>query len=131
MFFIISFDENRKIQFNQKNSNMTTAEETKHMKRLLQTVGKKTFIKYYYYFRDYTTYDEMIKVFKKNGETWNENSCSVKVSNGKAIFKKEYEIEALYFIINGANENKIGMDTKIRAEKLYSELIKDAESSDI
>lgn len=110
---------------------MTTAEETKHMKRLLQTVGKKTFIKYYYYFRDYTIYDEMIKVFKKNGETWNENSCRVKVSNGKAIFKKEYEIEALYFIINGANENKIGMDTKIRAEKLYCELVKVAESTDI
>ncbi|GEM_PF-2062909 len=99
-------------------------EEIKEMSRLLHTVGTKTFIKYFFHFKDEASFEEMNEVFKRNGESWKESSCRTKITNGKRIFRKEYEFDALYYIINIVNENKIGFDTKIRAEEIYDEYIK-------
>lgn len=94
------------------------------VKRLLATVGNDTFIKYFYPFKNRSGNRdniELIEVFKKNEEIWNYNAASAKATNGKRIFRLKYELAALEYIINHANENKVGTDIKEKALKIYNE----------
>jgi len=114
---------------NSKEEKIEKTDEEK-VKRLLLTVGIKTFIKYFYDFWD-SSIDkdkvDLIELFKNNNEKWNYNASHSKANNGKRIFKLEFELDALHYIIYQANVNKIGAETKAAAIKILNEYTKTVE----
>lgn len=102
-------------------------EVSEEIKRKLFSVGVNTFIKYYDEFREGLDNKELIELFEKNSENWSINSARSKINSGKWFFKgdNDYELDALYYIINQANINKIGIETRTRAIKIYNEYLKD------
>ena len=99
--------------------------ETENMKedkepdlsRLLTSVGKETFVKYYEVFRanmDIHSNAEIIEAFKE--EKWNKNSINSKATAGKKIFRLGLDKEALDMVINGSrvSDEVIEQAKKIR-----------------
>ena len=102
-------------------------EVSEDVKRKLFSVGVNTFIKYYDEFREGLDNKELIELFEKNSENWSINSARSKINNGKWFFKGDNnnELDALYYIINQANVNKIGIETRAKAIKIYNGYLKD------
>ena len=94
----------------------------KSYKRYLDTVGIDTFIKYFEYFKHDTENQKMFEIFEHNNESWNKNAYSVKSSSGKRIFRLGIEVEALKYIANDANPNKIGIEVKEQAVRILNDI---------
>lgn len=97
------------------------------VKRLLLSVGIKTFIKNFYDFLEASGDKErvnLIELFKNNNEKWNYSASNTKANIGKRIFIQDLELDALYYIIYQANVNMIGMETKETAIKILNEYTK-------
>jgi len=94
--------------------------ENLNINRLINSVGTETFIKYFYEFQQLSKSDLKL-LFDKNNENWKDNSKVQKANNGKRIFEKERELEALEYIILKKNENNIpnGTWVKRQAEFIY------------
>lgn len=91
--------------------------------RMIQSVGITTFVEYYYLFKSQQNErnnDLIFDEFRKNKEPWKENSYKTKSSQGKSIFIHGFEKQALEFVINEANINKIGIKTKELAISIYN-----------
>jgi len=95
----------------------------KNIERLLNSIGKETFVKYFDAFRKQYDTQELIKVFRKGLENWSEDSCKTKANAGRKLFYSNLEKEALVLIIE-SNPNKIGggIETINIAKRLISEL---------
>ncbi len=91
--------------------------------RKLQSVGITTFVKYYYLFKSQCkekSNEIIFDEFRKNNETWNDNSFNTKSSQGKTIFNQKLEKQAMEFIINETNINKIGIKVHEHAISIYN-----------
>ena len=84
-------------------------------------VGIGTFIKYFNQFKSGLENQALITIFKQNNEIWNNKSCSTKASSGKAIFRLGLEKRSLSYIVNEADQNKIGAVIKEIAKSLLEE----------
>jgi len=93
-------------------------------KRYLDTVGIDTFIKYFEYFKLDTENPKLFEIFEQNNEDWNKNAYAVKASSGKRIFRLGIEVEALKYIANDANPNKIGFEVKKQALRILNDIDK-------
>lgn len=74
-------------------------------RRLLESVGIETFVKYFDIIeasKDFRSNHEIIEAFKTNNENWSDTSMSIKASCGKAIFTKELVCDALTYICTKA-----------------------------
>jgi len=84
----------------------------------------RNFIDYYDVFEKYkdsNSNEKIIEAFRLKPESWTKKACSSRASKGKAIFKLNIELEALRYVINIANSNKISIDIKEKAYQIYSE----------
>lgn len=90
--------------------------------RLINSVGTETFIKYYYEFKNIDK-EELLKLFKKNNERWNENSMTQKIANAQRIFRENREIEAIEHIINIKKATNIpnGIKIKEKAKEILND----------
>lgn len=80
----------------------------------LRTIGMKTFVKYYYYFKS-NSLKEIINKFEKE-EKWVYNSRNSKASTGKTIFRNENNKKALEIIIS-SNSSRYTIE---KATEIYS-----------
>lgn len=94
---------------------------TVNILELLQKVGMETFVKYFDYYKQAPENQDLIKVFRMNGETWKESSAGTKAFKGKKIFELGEEVEALKLVIQ-ANPLKVkgGMETIVVAKQLLN-----------
>lgn len=75
--------------------------EEKYLENILNRVGKKTFIKYYYDFKNLNNLGESDKiVVEKIQEDYTLKSKKSRTSKAKRIFREGLEINALETIIN-------------------------------
>lgn len=82
----------------------------------LKSVGKKCFIKYYKLFQDFNVNRQLlINQLKK--ENLSSASCDTKASDGRQIFIKNLEFQALEKIINS---KRLDSETKEKAQKLLN-----------
>lgn len=92
--------------------------KTEKSSRLIQSVGMKTFVKYYDYFKnDYST-EEMMGIFE---EDWKLESAKSKITKGKTIFRENRTKDVLEKIIK-SNPNRIGTETIQKAKELLIQL---------
>lgn len=98
---------------------------TRSVDKMLKSVGKGTFIKYFDYFKKDIDNEQLFEIFDSNNETWNDNAKRTKASEGKRIFKFNLEINALKLVIK-ANPSKItgGEETIAKAQKILNQYIK-------
>lgn len=71
----------------------------KEVERLLNSVGKNTFLLFYPYLkenRDLSVDDLKTKIDSKYQTLWNDDSWNTKVSKAKTIFKNKQVCDALY-----------------------------------
>ncbi|MDR1896989.1 MAG: hypothetical protein LBR10_09400 [Prevotellaceae bacterium] len=91
-------------------------------KRILQSVGIETFVKYFNVFKENQneSSNELIyEAFKANNEKWTQKVYCSKASKGKRIFRLELEIDALDYIVNQATH--VDDHTRKRAAELLKE----------
>jgi len=81
------------------------------VERLLNSIGKATFIKYYYSFRDKSR-DYCIAMFEEN---YTDKAKSSRTGHSKKIFRENLEKEALIIIVNSP---RVDNDTRKKAEKI-------------
>ena len=91
----------------------------------LRTIGMKTFVKYYYYFKS-NSLSEIINKFEKE-EKWVYNSRNSKASIGRTIFKNENNKKALEIIIS-SNSGKYTIE---KAIEIYSKEFPDSKIKSI
>ena len=86
-------------------NNQKTELNQKSISSLLNDIGTETFIKYFDEFKAQLNNDDLIEVFKKNGENW--TSEKQIANSGKQIFRGNLEVEALEHIILNFNPSKV------------------------
>ena len=79
--------------------------------RVLNSVGKSTFVKYYYSFRDKSR-DECIMLFD---EEFTDKAKSTRTGHAQRIFRENKQIEALSII---ADSNRVDDSTRKRATEI-------------
>ena len=82
-----------------------SVEKWKKIKENIQTVGMKTFVKYYYEFEKDTIKD-ILKLFGINKERWVYNAMNTKASMGKKIFKDQNQKHVLELILSSNSDKK-------------------------
>lgn len=99
-----------------------TEQLQKPISRLLNSAGTTAFIKYFDEFKAQLNDEDLIEIFKKNGDKW--SSEKQIANNGKRIFRDNREIEALEHIILKFNPNRVqnGLIIKDKAIMLYKSL---------
>lgn len=88
------------------------------LNRDLTSIGKSTFVKYFYEFKKGHNKASIIDIFNKNKETWGASSKSTKANVGIKIFSDGYEKEALNIILSSC---RIDEETIVRVNEIYSE----------
>ena len=83
--------------------------------RVLNSVGKSTFVKYYYNFRDKSR-DECIALFD---EDFTENAKSTRTGHAQRIFRENKHIEALNII---AESSRVDAVTRKKAVEILREI---------
>lgn len=84
-------------------------------KRFLDTVGIETFINYFEYFQQETDNPILFEIFELNKENWNRIAYATKAYSGKRLFRLGLEVDALKYIANEANPNRIGVEIQDKA----------------
>lgn len=79
--------------------------------RILNSIGKSTFVKYYYNFRDKSR-DECIMLFE---EDFTDKAKGTRTGHAQRIFRENRQIEALNIIIKS---NRISDVTRNRAYEI-------------
>lgn len=82
----------------------------------LRSVGKKCFIEYYELFQNFSI-DRQSLISELEKENLSPASCDTKASDGRQIFIKNLEIQALQNIINS---KRLDSTTKEKAQKLLN-----------
>lgn len=92
------------------------------LKDLLPKVGIKTFIEFFEEFKSNKTNKEIIKKFEEK-YSWKDGAKRTKASKGKGIFKRNLELDALLYVINSFNQDRInnGEEVVLKAIELYNE----------
>jgi hypothetical protein len=88
-------------------------EQRKILGELLEKVGKKVFVEYYNVFKEYDKPEDVLPAKFSIHSRRNRSNAA------KKIFELKLESEALLYVIES---NRIGMDVKNKAEKLYKKL---------
>lgn len=70
-----------------------------NLKRMIQTVGMKTFVKYYYEIKNYNS--RLVPSFFE--EDYTDNSKITKLNTSKRIFKNKLEVNVLKIISQASN----------------------------
>lgn len=86
------------------------------LERTLNSVGKSTFVKYYYDFRDKSR-DECIKAFD---EDYTDKAKSTRTGHAQRIFRENRNIEALRIIIAS---NRVDFETVKKAKEILAKEI--------
>lgn len=97
---------------------MKKEEEKEEFRKLLESTGIETFVKYFDVFNASSGERSNMRIkeaFKKGGESWIINSINTKASCGKKIFVLEKEEEALNYIIN---DTSAAVDSKTRQKAI-------------
>ena len=81
--------------------------------RTLNSVGKSTFVKYYYNFKNESR-DACILAFEEN---YTDNAKSTRVGHAQRIFRENKNIEALEIIIAS---NRVDAETWKKAKEILS-----------
>ena len=81
--------------------------------RTLNSVGKSTFVKYYYNFKNQSR-DACIIAFEEN---YTDNAKSTRVGHAQRIFRENKNIEALEIIVAS---NRVDVETWKRAKEILS-----------
>lgn len=81
--------------------------------RTLNSVGKSTFVKYYYNFKNESR-DTCILAFEEN---YTDNAKSTRVGHAQRIFRENKNIEALEIIIAS---NRVDAETWKKAKEILS-----------
>ncbi|MBU3075695.1 hypothetical protein [Clostridium estertheticum] len=82
---------------------------------LLNSIGKKTFVKYYETFKDTAiSHQEMIDRLAVDSQKFTHTSRANKTSSARRIFKEGLESEALRIIV----DSRADLDTVEKARKL-------------
>lgn len=93
--------------------------EEKYLENILNRVGKATFIKYYYEFKNLNELEASDRtVVEKIEENYTLKSKMSRTSKAKRIFREELEINALEIIINSP---KVDLCTIEKAKKILLE----------
>lgn len=79
--------------------------------RILNSVGKSTFVKYYYTFRDKSR-DECIARFE---ESFTDKAKSTRTGHAQRIFRENKHIEALEIIVSS---NRVDIETQKKATEI-------------
>lgn len=82
--------------------------------RTLNSVGKSTFVKYYYAFKKKSR-EECIAMFE---ETYTDNAKSTRTGHAQRIFREGMNIEALKIIVTSA---RVDETTRKRAKEIFDE----------
>lgn len=82
--------------------------------RTLNSVGKSTFVKYYYAFKNKSR-EECIVMFE---ETYTDNAKSTRTGHAQRIFREGMNVEALKIIIKSARVDEI---TRKKAREILNE----------
>ena len=80
------------------------------LERTLNSIGKSTFVKYYYNFRDKSR-DECIRVFD---EDYTDKAKSTRTGHAQRIFRENRNIEALKIIVAS---NRVDFETTKKAKE--------------
>lgn len=99
------------------NDKFIDSETIRKLNRDLISIGKSTFIKYYYDFKKGNDKEGMLKIFKQNKEKWKNSSPSTKANVGIRIFKEGIEENALNLVLSSCGIDKESM---IKANEIYS-----------
>ena len=83
------------------------------LERTLNSVGKSTFVKYYYDFRDKSR-DECIKAFS---EDYSDKAKGTRTGNAQRIFRENKNIDALRIIIAS---NRVELETIRKAKEILA-----------
>ncbi|MBS4062624.1 MAG: HNH endonuclease [Bacteroidetes bacterium] len=95
------------------------------VKEIFQSISIRNFVEYYEIFekhKESSSNKEIIDAFKQNNEDWSDKACATRASKGKLIFKENLELDALRYVINSANVNKISKEVVEKAYDKYSRL---------
>lgn len=84
------------------------------LERLLNSVGKSTFVKYYYNFKNQTS-EYCLNHFE---EDYTDKAKATRVSHAKTIFKNGWEFEALRLIISS---NRVDIEIRQKAKQILLE----------
>lgn len=96
--------------------------ELYEIKRLLQTVGNQTFIKYYSEFQSEKIID--FNLLFKN-ENWQKTSVNAKIHSAKKIFENNWQKNALEIILSSRSDEKtINSALEIYSKKYPNEELK-------
>lgn len=82
--------------------------------RILNSVGKSIFVKYYYAFKNKSR-EECIGMFE---ETYTDNAKSTRTGHAQRIFREGMNVEALKIIIKSARVDEI---TRKKAREILNE----------
>lgn len=96
------------------------------IRKSLLRMGTTTFVEYYQLFEKYKYSDndeDIINALKKDKNNWGINSLKIKAATGRKIFENEQEVEALLYIINVVNLNKVSPSIIAKAENIYNSII--------
>ena len=83
------------------------------LERTLNSVGKSTFVKYYYDFRDKSR-DECIKAFS---EDYSDKAKGTRTGHAQRIFRENKNIDALRIIIAS---NRVELETIRKAKEILA-----------
>ncbi|HCR70935.1 MAG TPA: hypothetical protein DIW23_05795 [Anaerolineae bacterium] len=87
------------------------------LKRSIQSVGMKCFVKYFEHFLDSTIKnDELVELLMKN-EGWIESGCKTRVAQAKRIINHGKSKDALKIIVNSS---KIDAEINLQAKELLA-----------
>ncbi|MBR3595738.1 MAG: hypothetical protein IKL47_02005 [Clostridia bacterium] len=81
--------------------------------RVLNSVGKSTFVKYYYCFRDKSR-DECIVQIE---EDYTDKAKGTRTGHAQRIFREGKHLEALNIIVSS---NRVDEDTRLKAREILS-----------
>lgn len=81
--------------------------------RTLNSIGKSTFVKYYYNFKNYPT-EKCINSFE---ESYTDKAKTTRTGHAKRIFREGMQKEALRIIINS---EKVDKETISRAFEIFN-----------
>ena len=79
--------------------------------RILNSIGKSTFVKYYYCFRDESREECIAQI----DENYTEKAKATRTGHAKRIFRENKHIEALKII---ANSNRLDVVTREKAREI-------------
>ncbi len=87
-----------------------------YINRLLSTVGKTTFIQYYYYFKNSLNNKSFLRELFDRNEKWEGSSKQTKINTGIRIFNEKLEKQTLQLIISSC---KLEEEVLLKATEIY------------